>query len=138
MTKELQLIPTNQTSIFWDFKTCFCKNTQWPFLSVSWPATTHQISTKLDWAILSNNRKSSFWELFDKIWANKTFPKNLPRSVFSLYSLLTSCTISEKTNDWILRKSKKSPFVGPFCPNLGKREFSQKIGLRHFWAFMLP
>ena len=58
------------------------------------------------------------------------------RSLFTVYRPLTACTISEKTTDWILRKSKKSPFLGPFCPNLGKREFSQKIGLCHFWAFM--
>ena len=34
-----------------------------------------------------------------------------------------------------LEKVKKI-FLGPFCPNLGKREFSGKIGLCHFFTLM--
>ena len=68
----------------------------------------------------------------------RIFPKNLLRSVFSVYSPLTSCTISEKNNERILRKSKKSPFLGPFCPNLGKREFSRKICLGQFLVVYSP
>ena len=71
-----------------------------------------------------------------KFRQTRIFPKNLLRSVFSVYSPLTSCTLSEKNNERILKKSKKSPFLGPFCPNLGKREFSRKIGLCHFFTLM--
>ena len=47
---------------------------------------------------------------FAQIWANENFPKNLLRSVFTVYSPLISCTISEKSNERILRRSRKSPF----------------------------
>ena len=36
------------------------------------------------------------------------FPKNRSMQVFTPYTPLTSCTVSEKTNDPILRKSRKS------------------------------
>ena len=81
-------------------------------------------------------KKSIFGPFLPKFGQTRIFPKNLLRSVFNVYSPLTSCTISEKTNERILRKSKKSPFLGPFCPNLGKREFSRKIGLCHFFTLM--
>ena len=84
--------------------------------------------------ILRKSKKSPFLGPF--FGQTRIFPKNLLRSVFSIYSPLTSCTISEKTNEWGLRKSKKSPFLGPFGPNLGKREFSRKIGLCHFFTLM--
>ena len=78
--------------------------------------------------MIKSKKKSIFGPL------TKIFHKNLLRSVFSL---LTSCTISEKNNDWILRKSKKSPFLGSFCPNLGIQEFSRKICLGQFLALIV-
>ena len=91
----------------------------------------HNIGKTNDW-ILSKSKNSPFGYFLPKFGQTRIFHKNLLRSVFSVYSPLTSCTISEKTNDWILRKSKKSPFLGAFFPNLGKRGLSQKIGLHHF------
>ena len=81
--------------------------------------------------------KPYFGPFLPKFRQTRILPKNLLRSVFSVYSPLTSCTISEKTNEIILRKSKKSPFLGPFCPNLGKREFSRKICLGQFLTFIV-
>ena len=39
-----------------------------------------------------------------QIWATQFFKKNLAPSVTICYGQLSSCTISEKTNDPILRK----------------------------------
>ena len=39
-----------------------------------------------------------------------------------------------KTNDKIFQKIQNTLFLGPFCLNLGKNEFSTKIGLHHFLA----
>ena len=69
---------------------------------------------------------------------NENFPQKFCLGqCFSVHSHLISCTISEKTNDLILRKSKKSPFLGPFYANLGKREFSRKICLGQFLEFII-
>ena len=43
-----------------------------------------------------------------------------------------------KTNDSILQKSPKTLILGTFGLIWAKREFSQKIGLCHFFAFMDP
>ena len=85
-------------------------------------------------------KKVHFWTLFAQIWANKNVPQKYARvNFYHLYcSPLTSCTISEKTNDWILRKGKKSPFLDPFCPNLGKREFSQKNWAPSLFSLYAP
>ena len=56
-------------------------------------------------------------------YINENFPQKFAYVRFSAYNSLSSGTIWEKTNDGILRKSKESPFLGPFCVNLGKREF---------------
>ena len=39
--------------------------------------------------------------------------------------------ISEKSNEAILNKVQKTLFLGRFCPNLPKKIFLSKIGLRH-------
>ena len=38
---------------------------------------------------------------------------------------------SEKTNDTISRKSRKTSFFDPFGPKLAQKNFFSKIGLRH-------
>ena len=115
----------------------FPKNLLRSVFSVYSPLTSCTISEKNNERILRKSKKKSiFGPFLPKFGQTRIFPKNLLRSVFSVYSPLTSCTISEKTNERILRKSKKSPFLGPFCPNLGKREFSRKIGLCHFFTLM--
>ena len=58
-----------------------------------------------------SNKKSIFGIFLPKFWQTRIFLKNLLRSVFSVYSPLTSCTISEKNNEWILKKSKKRQFL---------------------------
>ena len=56
---------------------------------------------KTNYWILRKEKKVHFWALFAQIGANKNFPKNRIWSIFTVYSPLTSCTISEKNNDWI-------------------------------------
>ena len=45
-----------------------------------------------------------FWTLFIQIWAKRNVHKNRVPSLFSIYSFLTSCKKSEKTNEPILSK----------------------------------
>ena len=53
-------------------------------------------------------KKTQFWSQFGPIWPKfgptSFFIKNLASSVTRCYGQLSSCTISEKTNDSILRK----------------------------------
>ena len=62
-----------------------------------------------------SKKKSIFGPFLPKFWQTRVFPKNLARSVFSVYSPLTSSTTSEKNNDWILRKSRKVHFWALFA-----------------------
>ena len=60
---------------------------------------------------------------------------------FTPYTYLTSCKKPEKSLEAILRKDPKSLFVGPsgpFGPNLGKQDFSRKIGLVTFLRLWTP
>ena len=41
-------------------------------------------------------------------------------------------------NDKIFKKMQNRLFMGPFCPNWDKNEFSTKIGLHHFLASTVP
>ena len=50
------------------------------------------------------SKKYRFWTLFTQIWARRNFHKNRAPSLFSIYSFLTSCKKSEKTNEPILSK----------------------------------
>ena len=55
-----------------------------------------------------NSKKNSFWAGFrpvgPKFWPPIYFFKNLALSVTRYHGQLSSCTISEKTNELILRK----------------------------------
>ena len=71
-------------------------------------------------------KKSIFGPFLPKFGQTRIFPKNLLRSVFSVYSPLTSCTISEKTNERILRKSKKVHFWALFAQIWANENFPEK------------
>lgn len=42
-----------------------------------------------------------------------------------------------KWNDKMFKKMQNTLFWSPFCPNLGKKLFFHKIGLRHFLVSIL-
>ena len=48
------------------------------------------------------------------------------------------CIVYRKNKSQNFQKSVKYPILDPFGPNLGKNEFSKKIGLRHFLASIVP
>ena len=112
----------------WDFLTCVCKTcSNRNFLN----------KKKIKIKKLSNN-----WNgVLCHIWAfilptRRIFPKNLLRSGFSVYNHLTLCTILEKTNDWILRKSKKGHFWALFAQIWANENFPEKSGsvtFVHLW-----
>ena len=107
------------------------------FLAFIGPLTSCTISEKNNERILRKSKKSPFLGPFCPNLDKREFSRKICLGQFLVFiGPLTSCTISEKTNELILRKSKKSPFWGPFFPNLGKREFSRKIGLCHFFTLM--
>ena len=71
-------------------------------------------------------KKAIFGHFLPKFGQTRIFMKNLLRSVFSVYSPLSSCAISK--NYWMnFEKKQKKSIFGPFCPNLGKWEFSCAI-----------
>ena len=47
---------------------------------------------------------------------------------------LSFCTDFREKNDKIFKKMENTLFWGSFCLDLGKNEFSTKIGLHHFLA----
>ncbi len=66
------------------------------------------------------------------------FFKNLNLSDFSLYGCPTSCKVTEKGNETVMRNGmamhvdfdpKLTLFLGPFCPNKGKFDFFGKSEL---------
>ena len=75
----------------------------------------------------TNNENVYFWtnwHIFGPILSKPEISqKNPVRSLLSLYSPLTSCKKSEKSNEPDLRKSNKCLFLahfGPVLPNLGQ------------------
>ena len=80
-------------------------------------------------------KKSIFGHLLPKFGQMRIFPTNLVRSVFSVYSPLTSCTISEKLMNEFWEKVKKVHFWALF-PKFGQPRISRKIGLCHFFTLM--
>ena len=78
------------------------------FFSVYSPLSSCRISEKTNERILrkSFKKKSIFGPFLPKFGQTRIFPKNLLRLVFSVYSPLTSCTISEKTNEPILKEMR--------------------------------
>ena len=94
-----------------------------------------QKTRKNKWVISKKTMKMS---IFGQIWVllgqTTIFPKNPFKSLLSLYSPLTSCRKSEKTNDLILKNYRKSQFLGilgPFCPFLGQMRIFTKKWLHH-------
>ena len=62
----------------------------------------------------------------------KIFQENFFRPYIRVRCTLSSCQKSEKTNEAILYKAQKTYFQAVFGPNLPKKNFLSKIGLRHF------
>ncbi len=78
-----------------------------------------------------NNNK---YEFFEKIWISQ---------ILASIEGPTSCKVTEKSNGTVLRNGhecwilpKMDPFSGPFCPNKGKYEFFEKIGISQILASM--
>ena len=68
--------------------------------------------------ILRKSKKVHFWALFAQIWANKNFSKKSGSVTFEPLCTLTSCKISEKSNEPIQRKvgyrrTDSTEFIGP-------------------------
>ena len=87
-----------------------------------------------------NNENVYFGPIWTLLGQTRIFPKNPFRSLLSLYSPLTSCKKSEKTNDSILRNYRKSLFLGilgPFCPFFGQMGIFAKKWLHHLKRAMV-
>ena len=87
-----------------------------------------------------NNENVYFWTNLVLLGQTIIFPKNPFKSLLSLYSPLTSCRKSEKTNDLILKNYRKSQFLGilgPFCPFLGQMGLLAKHWLHHLRRAMV-
>ena len=81
---------------------------------------------------------------YDIIFA-RTFWLITPDREFAMKNQeLSFCIIFRRTSYKIFQKKKKKKkiqntiFLGSFCQNLGKNEFSTKIGLRHSLASTVP
>ena len=80
---------------------------------------------------------------YDIIFA-RTFWLITPDREFAMKNQeLSFCIIFRRTSDKIFQKKKKKKiqntiFLGSFCQNLDKNEFSTKIGLRHSLASIVP
>ena len=108
----------------------FPKNPVRPFLSLYSSLTSCNKSEKSNerfsrkqWKCLFLGQFANFWPDFSQ---TRNFPKNPVTSLLSLYSPLTSCKKSEKSNEPNLRKSKKCPFLHHFGPIWAKYDFFQK------------
>ena len=62
----------------------------------------------------------------------KFFREKLLQPLFREPFPLSLCKKSEKTNEAILHKVQKNPFLGTFWPKFAQIKFFPKIGLRHF------
>ena len=119
----------------------FPKNLLRSVFSVYSPLTSCTISEKTNELILRKSKKSPFLGPFcpnlPKFGQTRIFPKNLLKSVFSVYSPLTSCTISEKLMNEFWEKVKKSIF-GPFLPKFGQTRIFPKNLLRSVFSVYSP
>ena len=100
----------------------FPKNRSKSLLSLYGPLTSCKVSEKTNVPIPRKMGKSPFLGYFGPFWPNlgqtRIFPKNRAPSDMSLYGPLTSCKVSEKSNEPIPRKvphprTHKGEFIGP-------------------------
>ena len=73
------------------------------------------------------------------IFIPNLFLELLQRTATFLFWVLRTCLVTptkriKRTFIQIFQKIQNTLFLGPFCLNLGKNEFSTKIGLHHFLA----
>ena len=80
-------------------------------------------------------KKSSYKAIKSILGLKKFFWKTSFQSFFTYNGPLVSCKKTEKINDRVSRKSKKTSFLGNFGPILAQKIFFSKIGLRHIRGF---
>ena len=106
--------------------------------------STYSISWKTNDPNSSKYRKTSFWVWFrpteSKFYLPIFFFKNLASSFTRYYCRLLSYTISEKTNDPILRtdgQDNEGDYTGPYPKNIKhlKTHKHAKIVLSFIWCY---
>ena len=88
---------------------------RWMTITIKWlplrPYTSCKFSEKSNGRFLRKFGKCQFRAQNDYIWAqypeSRIFPKNPALSLFYLHGLLTSCKVSEKTNERLWRKVRQ-------------------------------
>ena len=128
---------------FWG-KLAFFQKSDNIILNVLWYSIIMQKLIKNDWMV---KKLRVIWKIERSDWSRAFTYKSREREFsqkwgmrrkLANHNMLHFRSFLAKTNDSILLKSPKSPFLPILDPFLGKWEFSRKIRLCHFSTFMVP
>ncbi len=130
--------------------TIFWKTPKLSHFSLCGCPTSCKVTEKSNVTVMRKGHECWFWPKMDLFLGpfcpNKgkyDFLKTLNLLHFSLYGCPTSCKVTEKSNVTVMRNGhecwfwrKMDLFLGPFCPNKGKYDFFEKIGISQILAPM--